>query len=295
VQPLQTFLHSAAGTGKSFFYEILSIIVHSIGYTMITSALTGIACTSITTIIPARTTASLYMYGIKPQNATPLNEAKLTKARIMHHSNTIAICCVDEIGMGSCTILKMIDNRNRQIFEQPYSVFGGVSIIISGDFFQLPVIGELPIYQRCFRLHERGCSQLEREGFELFQMFRKFEFNEQMRVEDEELLQFLQNYRQGNTDGLKNYIRNHIITHADYERFGPPTLMISPGNKERLHFQLDMLLEFGKRTHEQVISWPIEAIFRNSTDTSWEQSIRRMGDEAFFQRFIRQNPEMISQ
>jgi hypothetical protein len=46
--------------------------------------------------------------------------------------------------------------------------------------------------------------------------------------------------------------------------------MISPGNKERLHFQLDMLLEFGKITHEQVISWQIEAIFRNSTDTSWE-------------------------
>ena len=292
-QPLRTFLHSAAGTGKSFFYEILSIVVHSIGYTMITSALTGVACTSITTIIPARTTASLYMYGIKPQHATPLSENKLNQARIMHHSNSIAICCVDEIGMGSCTILKVIDNRNRQIFEQPNSIFGGVCIIISGDFFQLPVIGELPIYSRCFHLHDRGCSQLEREGFELFQTFRIFQFDQQMRVEDPELLEIVQNFRQGNTNGLKNYIRNHIITLADYDRFGPPTLMISPGNKERLYLQLDMLLEFGRRTNEQVISWPIEAIFRNSTDASWEQSIRRMGDELFFQRFIQKNPQMI--
>ena len=187
---------------------------------MITSALTGVACTSITTIIPARTTASLYMYGISPHLTTPLNESKLNTARIMHHADSIAICAIDEIGMASCTILKVIDNRNRQIYEQPNQIFGGVSMIISGDFYQLPVIGQMPIYQRTFHLRDRHCSQLEREGFELLQTFQKFEFDEQMRVEDAQLQRIVQNFRNGITEGLKENIRHHILNPEDNFIYG---------------------------------------------------------------------------
>jgi hypothetical protein len=93
------------------------------------------------------------------------------------------IIIIDEISMVGATILKYLDERLRQIFQTPYEMFGGVSILAVGDFNQLPPVGDSMIFQTT-----------KRDEYEIiagpcrWRMFSIYELNEIMRQKDD--LQF---------------------------------------------------------------------------------------------------------
>ena len=64
--PPRIFLAGEGGTGKSFIYEILELLLQTVGWTLCPTALTGVACTSIHTHTNVHTTAMLFTLGIHP-------------------------------------------------------------------------------------------------------------------------------------------------------------------------------------------------------------------------------------
>ena len=57
--------------------------------------------------------------------------------------NIIDLLIVDEVSMLSLKIFKILDIIGRKIKKRPDLPFGGIQIIFSGDFYQLPPVGDI--------------------------------------------------------------------------------------------------------------------------------------------------------
>ena len=56
---------------------------------------------------------------------------------------------IDEKSMVDLKMLSLIDDRLRVIFPATsHQPFGGINILLCGDFFQLPPVGGKPLYSR---------------------------------------------------------------------------------------------------------------------------------------------------
>ena len=53
---------------------------------------------------------------------------------------------IDETSMISLKTMGFIDSRLRQIFPGSNEPFGGISLILMGDFYQLPLVGGKALY-----------------------------------------------------------------------------------------------------------------------------------------------------
>ncbi len=130
------FLTGSAGTGKTYvlnqFIEHLekNDIEHAV------TASTGIAATHL----GGMTIHSWSGLGIS-QNIT---EEELdiieSRSKVFKRINEIEILIIDEISMLHRQTLQDIDTILRHIRRNPQDPFGGVQIIVSGDFFQLPPV-----------------------------------------------------------------------------------------------------------------------------------------------------------
>ena len=59
------------------------------------------------------------------------------------------ILIIDEKSMLGQSVLYMIDQRLKEIFPMNADMdFGGISIILIGDWKQLPPVGDSPLYQQ---------------------------------------------------------------------------------------------------------------------------------------------------
>lgn len=54
---------------------------------------------------------------------------------------------IDEMSMLTERLLQNVDTRLRQILKKPQAHFGGVVLVLVGDFFQLPPCGGRPLYR----------------------------------------------------------------------------------------------------------------------------------------------------
>ena len=79
--PPLIFLSGEGGTGKSYVYEVLELMLEAAGRTLAPSALTGVACTAIHTHASVRTTASLYQLNLSPYLIKLLTDLQLRRFR----------------------------------------------------------------------------------------------------------------------------------------------------------------------------------------------------------------------
>jgi len=129
------FLTGSAGTGKTFllnqFISYLRKSKVSVGVT----ASTGIAATHLN----GRTIHSWSGIGIKKE----MNEKSIKKiARIKNLNKRIRktkILIIDEISMLDADRLNLVDRICKQA-KDPFLPFGGIQVIMCGDFFQLPPV-----------------------------------------------------------------------------------------------------------------------------------------------------------
>jgi len=129
------FLTGSAGTGKTFllnqFISYLRKSKVSVGVT----ASTGIAATHLN----GRTIHSWSGIGIKKE----MNEKSIKKiARIKNLNKRIRktkILIIDEISMLDADRLNLVDRICKQV-KDPFLPFGGIQVIMCGDFFQLPPV-----------------------------------------------------------------------------------------------------------------------------------------------------------
>ena len=130
-------LLSPLGTGKTFVLTTLLSHIRGqgkIGFAMATS---GIAAT----LLPGgRTVHNRLKVPIKLNETSELNGGK-TKGPIVELMRKTELMIIDEVTMGSKHMFETIDRSLRKIRNEPNKPFGGITLVLSGDWRQcLPVV-----------------------------------------------------------------------------------------------------------------------------------------------------------
>ncbi|XP_063400159.1 uncharacterized protein LOC134684781 [Mytilus trossulus] len=144
-EPLHLFITGGAGTGKSHLikciqYEATRILAQTTNnpddLTVLLTAPTGTAAFNIHGLT-IHSALGIFK-SLSPDHAT-LSEDKINSLRSkLEH---LQILIIDEISMVNKKLLFFVHERLRQVKKRPDNcLFGGVSIIAVGDFYQLPPV-----------------------------------------------------------------------------------------------------------------------------------------------------------
>lgn len=167
------FITGPGGTGKSAL--IRQIYKHAISNwkDIQITALTG--CASILLNCKARTLHSWAGIGLGQASAdyyiTNIRSNKFLKATWKE----IDILVVDEVSMLSLRLFELLNTIGKAIRCNP-APFGGIQVIFSGDFYQLPPVGDkdIPDTQKfCFESEEWNTTFHRKHQIELKKIFRQ--------------------------------------------------------------------------------------------------------------------------
>ena len=142
-KPLRMHLDGKAGTGKSFYIHLVSAHLQQkySNNVVVRAAPTGVAAHGIM----GRTIHSLFRLPTSTDKFQPL--ARNTLASLQASLRGLMVLIIDEKSMMSLMLLSFLDQRLRQIFTaRQNDEFGGVDIILCGDFFQLPPVASNALY-----------------------------------------------------------------------------------------------------------------------------------------------------
>ena len=131
------FLTGSAGTGKTYLLNkyITYLKQRKIQPTIV--APTGIAASHL----QGQTLHSYFALGIRDSIDDYFIENLLDKKYLQTRFSKLKVLIIDEISMVSPEIFSSID-MIIQAFKNNYEPFGGIQVILSGDFFQLPPISK---------------------------------------------------------------------------------------------------------------------------------------------------------
>ncbi|MFS4454729.1 helix-turn-helix domain-containing protein [Maribacter sp. 2304DJ31-5] len=130
------FLTGSAGTGKTYVLNQYISYLKERKVPVAITASTGIAATHMN----GMTIHSWAGFGIKNQLTRANLVTMRTKKYLKKHLEESMILIIDEISMLHRNQLNMVDEVLR-FFKDDDRAFGGVQIVLCGDFFQLPPIG----------------------------------------------------------------------------------------------------------------------------------------------------------
>ncbi|KAJ8034442.1 ATP-dependent DNA helicase PIF1 [Holothuria leucospilota] len=192
IQPFHIFLTGGAGTGKS---QLIKCIKHECAKVL--SAFQDNP-DNITILLVAYTGTAAYNVGGQTIHSAlsiystsmpykPLGEDQLNTLR--SKLKNLQVLIIDEVSMVDHNMLNYIHGRLQQIMRtDSKSVFGNVSVLAVGDFYQIPPVKGKPLYKNDNSLLVN-----------LWSIFTKWELHEIMRQKDD--LAFAQ---------LLNRLRDHV-------------------------------------------------------------------------------------
>ena len=135
------FLTGSGGTGKSFLLNLLYTLLHKqTGRSVALTALTG--CASLLLHPKAKTIHSWAGIGLgnDPIAMIIANVKKSRKACSRWKGTDLLV--IDEISMMTPELFEKLDQVGRKIRRNDATPFGGMQLVLVGDFYQLP-----PIYK----------------------------------------------------------------------------------------------------------------------------------------------------
>lgn len=136
-QPLRMIVTGTAGTGKSYLIQCIRLLL---GVNVKVSAPTGVA----SFIIEGSTLHSLLHLPTRGEFKQLEGTCLQQFQQAFSHTRYLII---DEMSMVGRKLFGQIDRRLRQAFpHHGQEVFGGCSILLFGDFGQLPPVMDLPLY-----------------------------------------------------------------------------------------------------------------------------------------------------
>jgi len=177
------YLTGSAGSGKTHtLREYIAHLRHR-GVVVGMTASTGIAATHLGGV----TIHSWSGIGIKEWLSDQDIDLLVQKEYLWKRFDTTKVLIIDEVSMLSPDFFDSLDRLCRTM-KQTSTPFGGMQIVLSGDFFQLP-----PIVRGSSRIEFISASNAWRVGD-----FRTCYLEEQHRQKDESLERILNEMREGN-------------------------------------------------------------------------------------------------
>ena len=187
------FLTGQPGAGKSYLTNLFIDYLLDNGHNFAVTASTGIAALNIN----GRTLHSFM--GVRDDKSLTEEDVQdvFENSRTLNRYQNTDVLIIDEISMVSAQLLDNLDTLAKFARKDKNKPFGGLRVIVVGDFFQLPPVkGEY-----CFK------SQAWING-----NFVICNLTEQHRTNDTTFIDILAGVRAGAlTDEQKQYIRNRII------------------------------------------------------------------------------------
>ncbi|KAF5578398.1 ATP-dependent DNA helicase PIF1 [Fusarium pseudoanthophilum] len=142
--PLLLQVDGQGGTGKSYLIHVLSSALNSRKPgCVVRAAPTGIAANAIN----GATLHSMLHLPVSKQISTLSSLSGNELISLQASLRDVTYIIIDEKSMVGLKTFHFIDQRLRQVFpEHQHEYFGGRSVLLLGDFYQLPPVFEKPLY-----------------------------------------------------------------------------------------------------------------------------------------------------
>ena len=228
---LLLYLSGSGGTGKS---RVLQALVEFAKCWKASESLVVTAsCGGAAMLIGGSTLHSALgiALGLNPPSPTEAMRATWSQ---------VGVLFIDEFSMISPSLFTLLDKRLRQLKVRPDLPFGGIHIIFSGDFFQLPPVGAPTIYSspaQSLRSDTRS-ALFNWKGKDLWKtcLTDVIELTENRRFTDEKWAAALQRWRvnQPTAEDIKD-VNSRFVSSASHSQFNlsKNTITAVPENQTR--------------------------------------------------------------
>lgn len=141
------FLNGPGGTGKSYTIKALSRHLTEEGIVNFCTATTGIAALNLAEPgIQTRTLHSWSGIGLGQDTAEKLAARVINNSRAAKRWRSAKVLIIDEVSMLGRGLFEKIDYVGRKVRERDVP-FGGLLIVCSGDFLQLPPVKDTWVFE----------------------------------------------------------------------------------------------------------------------------------------------------
>lgn len=202
------FITGPGGTGKTFLIQHLINSAKENNQHVQVCALTG--CASVLLNCGARTIHS--WSGIKLARGEPNNiiESVLKSNRALKNWRSSKILIIDEVSMMSKKIFNILNEIGKRVRHSSLP-FGGIQVVFTGDFFQLPPVGN--------NINDQGSEDFCFESddwYNVFKLENHIQLNSIFRQQDMEYIEILNEIRMGqlsekNTQILNKYVGREYV------------------------------------------------------------------------------------
>lgn len=252
-------IHGGPGCGKTYFVKYVMECARVAGIRVICGAFSAAAACNLP---GGDTLHSIAGFSVRDRRLarTPMSVATLERLRQRHNDLRPAqLLIIDEISMVDVAFLGALSHRFQQIMNSTED-FGGLAVIVLGDFFQIPPVNGTSLAQATVTPlpDTKSEDSYYSYGRTLFRSFQRFEFNMQERAkEDGAWCQFIDTIR---TDrALKQasvrHIRSLTISDVQQDRswlFAPVAVT---NNEERAAFNWRQAQLFAATHGAVVVAW----------------------------------------
>lgn len=130
------FLTGEPGSGKTHTVNTYIAWLRSHGIEPSITASTGIAATHV----GGMTLHAWSGIGIADRMTPELLDTIANKEHVAKRLQKAKVLIIDEVSMLSANVLSMVDEVVREVRHEPDRAFGGLQVVLVGDFFQLPPV-----------------------------------------------------------------------------------------------------------------------------------------------------------
>jgi len=141
IQGKNVFITGPGGTGKSAIIREIYQDARSKGKNIQVCALTG--CASVLLQCNAKTIHSWAGIGQGVGDIDSIVNRVNDSRHRKKNWKEVDILVVDEVSMMSRKLFELLDAVGRKVRKSPFRCFGGIQLLFSGDFFQLPPVGDV--------------------------------------------------------------------------------------------------------------------------------------------------------
>ena len=183
IEPYRVFLSGPGGVGKSHVIRLiqsdtikllrLSGEIDPNDVSVLLTAPTGVAAFNI----GGMTLHSAFLLGSGQLGFQQLSNDKTNT--LCNRLSKLKLLIIDEVSMVGCNLLLLLHKRLKQIKNVPDTVlFGDVSILAVGDLYQLPPVGQAPLFSI---VRDGSLASLHGSGSMWKDLFEMIELDEIMR------------------------------------------------------------------------------------------------------------------
>ena len=224
---VNVFLTGAAGSGKTFVLNeyIKYLREHNVDVGI--TASTGIAATHMGGV----TIHSWTGMGIKDRLTNSDIDEIVEKQYLKNRLRNASVLIIDEVSMLHHFRLDMVDRILRRAKAKEAEPFGGIQVVLSGDFFQLPPVSRGGEESSLFAYHSEAWKDAD---------FKISYLHEQYRQEVSDYLRVLNSIRDNNVDSdileiLESRFNKKINSTENYTRLYSHNVDVDMENQKELH------------------------------------------------------------